>query len=184
MPVRLEPGLEIVFTGDDPGRPRPDLMAHATALGCSLGEGVTKRTDIVVAFDAASSSGKAAKARSYGIPILSTSQFAAARVGDAIEAKGSVLDAMKVVTCPDCHVTWTVSARSGARSSRRCAECSSIAGATPADQAAPPSIALVDEVLFSEGCGRSWSRERTPRPQAGPLPRLSLTARRSDDRAA
>jgi DNA polymerase-3 subunit epsilon len=159
--VRLEPGLEIVFTGDDPDRPRPELTAHATALGCSLGKGVTKRTDILVAFDPASSSGKAAKARNYGIPILSTSQFAAARVGDAIEAKRSALDAMKVVTCPDCHVTWTVSARSAARTTRRCEECSSIVGAMLADQDATPSTAPVDEVLVCEGCGRSWSRERT-----------------------
>jgi DNA polymerase-3 subunit epsilon len=139
-------------------------MDHATALGCTLGKSVTKRTDVLVAFDPASSSGKAAKARSYGVPILSTRQFAAARRGDVLEAQGSALDAMKVVTCPDCHVTWTVSARSGTRATRRCNDCASIISATPAAQD-PALLARpaqpVDEVLTCESCGRTWGRERT-----------------------
>lgn len=128
--VRLDAGLEAVFTGDDPSRPREDLIHQAQAYGLTVGKNVTKRTDMLVAFDAESASGKAAKARSYGVPILSTAQFAAARPGDLLEAHGSTVEAMKVVTCPDCHATWTVPVRSGVRTSQRCDECTSIPPST------------------------------------------------------
>lgn len=67
------------------------LMTFPPVLGSGRrlfndGGNVTENTDLLVAYDTASSSGKAGKARSYGVPIISTTQFAAARAGDRLEA--------------------------------------------------------------------------------------------------
>ena len=54
---------------------RTEWEALAVQRGLVLG-GVTKRTRLVVAADPDSASGKAAKARSYGIPIINEAAFA------------------------------------------------------------------------------------------------------------
>ena len=56
------------------GRERGEWEAIARARGLELG-GVTKRTKLVVAADPNSYSGKAAKARNYGIPIVTEAAF-------------------------------------------------------------------------------------------------------------
>jgi DNA polymerase-3 subunit epsilon len=169
--ITIEPNLNVVFTGDDPGRPRDELARHAERLGMTVGQNVTKSTDLLVAYETASSSGKAGKARSYGVPIVDTAQFATAQAGDPLDAQGAAVESKKVVTCPDCRATWTVSARSGARSSRRCEQCSSVTAgsATPVPDAhlnAPAQSNV--EVLVCGQCGCTWSRERV----RGRKPRL------------
>ena len=77
----LERGQRVCFTGtavDAHGRTRArdDLEAIARDLGLEPVASVTKRgCDLVVAADTASSSGKARKARDYGIPVIDVAEF-------------------------------------------------------------------------------------------------------------
>lgn len=72
--IDLAPGDRIVFTGAMV-RDRSAWEEHARELGYVPG-GITKKTKLVVASDPNSQSGKAAKARSYGIPIITEAAFA------------------------------------------------------------------------------------------------------------
>lgn len=69
----LQPGDRVVFTGDMQ-RQRSEWEELARRVGLVPG-GVTKTTRVVVASDPNSLSGKAAKARSYGIPIVTEAAF-------------------------------------------------------------------------------------------------------------
>lgn len=71
--VRLEPGDRIVVTGDT-RRPREEWVALIDRVGLEFG-GVTKRTKVLVAADPDSLSGKAKKARDYGVPIVDEATF-------------------------------------------------------------------------------------------------------------
>jgi DNA polymerase-3 subunit epsilon len=155
MTITLGAGMSVVFTGDDPAHPRDELVAHAKSIELKPSRGVTKATDLIVAYDPESSSGKAKKARAYGIPIIATSRFATAAPGDVIEASGTG-GGLKVVTCPECHRTWTESARSGARTQRRCSECSGGVFEERGRTSGQPT----SETLECSQCGRSWTRER------------------------
>lgn len=128
---RIEAGLEVVFTGDDPDRPRRSLEAHATALGLTIAPGsVRKSTGLLVAYDPDSRSGKAKKAASYNIPIISTAAFADLRTGDYVEAAAASdeLATRQVVECPDCRSTRTVPATQRTRRAQRCDACASVTG--------------------------------------------------------
>ena len=72
--LSFQPGDRVVFTGDMV-RDRSEWEAIARSHGLQPG-GVTKTTKLVVAADPNSLSGKAAKARSYGIPIITEAAFA------------------------------------------------------------------------------------------------------------
>ena len=160
--VTLTPGLTVAFTGDDPHHPREMLIAHAAALGLTPATNVTKTTDLLVAADPASTSGKAAKARNYGLPIVSSTAFFAATAGVQLEAAGASVEARKVITCPDCHTTWTVSAGSSAQKSKRCDQCAS-AAATPRgtrQSASAERQAPAFEELTCTTCGQTWTRQR------------------------
>jgi DNA polymerase III subunit epsilon len=63
------PGAVIVLTGTM-SRERAELAGFLTEMRYVVADGVTKKTDIVVAADPDSLSGKAAKARKYGIPVV------------------------------------------------------------------------------------------------------------------
>ena len=65
----LTTGTTVVFTGDDPDHPRAEVVEHAEAMGMTVGKGVTKTTDLLVAADPNSSSGKAKKAHRYGVRV-------------------------------------------------------------------------------------------------------------------
>ena len=69
----LQAGDRIVFTGDM-ARPRDEWVATIVALGLATG-GVSKSTKLVVSADPDSLSGKAAKARQYGIPVVGEEAF-------------------------------------------------------------------------------------------------------------
>lgn len=71
---RLRHGDQIVFTGEL-SVPRAQLESLAEQAGLKPG-GVNKSTRLVVAADPDSQSGKAAKARSYGIPVITEAAFA------------------------------------------------------------------------------------------------------------
>lgn len=72
--IALSPGDRIVFTGAMV-RDRASWEVLARELGYVPGT-ITKKTALVVAADPNSQSGKAAKARSYGIPIITEEAFA------------------------------------------------------------------------------------------------------------
>lgn len=72
--IELRPGDRVVFTGDM-ARDRGEWESLARAHGLNPG-GVTKKTAVVIAADPNSLSGKAAKARAYGIPIITEAAFA------------------------------------------------------------------------------------------------------------
>ncbi|MEV1017031.1 exonuclease domain-containing protein [Micromonospora sp. NPDC049801] len=66
---RLQPGDVVVFTGAmDP--PRWSWEQDARAAGLNVGDNVTKKTRLLVAADPDSMSGKARKARDYGVPVV------------------------------------------------------------------------------------------------------------------
>jgi DNA polymerase-3 subunit epsilon len=65
----LTPGDLIVLTGEM-SRPRSDWDAHLVSLGFTPWNAVTKKIKLLVAADPDSLSGKARKARGYGIPIV------------------------------------------------------------------------------------------------------------------
>lgn len=70
----LAPGDRIVFTGEM-NRDRDDWVRAIVTAGLASG-GVTKSTKLLVAADPDSVSGKAAKARRFGIPVVNESTFA------------------------------------------------------------------------------------------------------------
>ncbi|MFI6097801.1 BRCT domain-containing protein [Lentzea sp. NPDC051213] len=72
---RLSSGDRVVFTGQM-REPRDVWESRAQSAGLDVTGGVTKRTRLVVAADPHSMSGKAGKARTYGIPIVSEDLFA------------------------------------------------------------------------------------------------------------
>lgn len=139
---------------------------------------MSKSTESLAAADVSSSSGKAKKARQYRIPIVLLEDLLAARIGSSLEAV-AVSEAMKVVQCPDCYSTWTVSGRSAAHSSRRCDGCASIAAkATPKSTVHAPTTAGVwtppiVEWLVCEQCQSRWHQEVSP----GRKPRLCTSCR-------
>ena len=73
--VRLSLGDLVVFTGEM-REPRDVWESRAVSAGLAVKGGVTKKTAPVIAADPDSLSGKADKARAYGIPIVSEDLFA------------------------------------------------------------------------------------------------------------
>lgn len=70
----LQPGDLVVFTGSmQPDR--EEWQEQARQFGLRVGDGVTKKTRLLVAADPDSMSGKARKARQYGIPIVHPSGY-------------------------------------------------------------------------------------------------------------
>lgn len=74
-PVRLYLGDLVVFTGEM-REAREVWERRALSAGLTVKAGVTKKTAVVIAADPDSMSGKADKARTYGIPIVSEELFA------------------------------------------------------------------------------------------------------------
>jgi DNA polymerase-3 subunit epsilon len=66
----LAPGDAVVFTGDAPGVDRAELEYQARSLGLRVTGAVSGKTNLVVAADPDSISGKARKARDLGVPIV------------------------------------------------------------------------------------------------------------------
>ena len=69
----LRPGDRVVFTGEM-NRGRDEWVSAISAAGLASG-GISKSTRLLVAADPDSQSGKAAKARQYGIPVVSEAAF-------------------------------------------------------------------------------------------------------------
>ncbi|MBR22106.1 MAG: DNA polymerase III subunit epsilon [Leifsonia sp.] len=65
----LSPGDAVVLTGEM-SRPRADLEAALVAAGFRVASAISKKVALLVAADPDSLSGKARKAREYGIPVV------------------------------------------------------------------------------------------------------------------
>ena len=86
-------GARVCFTGSSEGGPRrSELQALAAAAGYTVADSVTKKLDLLVSADPLSQSGKARKARSYGIPIVSSQMFIAAVSGSPPAGQPDVAD--------------------------------------------------------------------------------------------
>lgn len=70
----LQPGDVVVLTGEM-ALPRAEWERRVLAAGLLCGDGVTKKTKLLVAADPDSLSGKARKANAYGIPIVTETSF-------------------------------------------------------------------------------------------------------------
>jgi len=75
--VQLHVDDLVVFTGEF-DEPRSTWVERARAVGLRTHDNVTKKVTLVVAADVDSLSGKAKKARGYGIPVVSLKEFEAA----------------------------------------------------------------------------------------------------------
>ncbi|AIT59971.1 exonuclease domain-containing protein [Corynebacterium doosanense] len=87
--VALVPGGRISFTGELE-MPRESWEQRVVALGYSVG-GITKQSCALVAADPESRSGKAKKARDYGVPIISEPELAQL-IGDHPVTQGEGAD--------------------------------------------------------------------------------------------
>ncbi|WP_158888489.1 exonuclease domain-containing protein [Amycolatopsis anabasis] len=71
----LAPGDRVAFTGET-RRPRPEWERAAAEAGLVAHPAVTKKVKLLVAADPDTVSGKARKARDYGIPVIAEDAFA------------------------------------------------------------------------------------------------------------
>lgn len=72
--VNLKPGDTVVLTGMSEAKKR-ELTSLAESCGLVVWGNINKRVAVVVALDIGSNSGKARKAREYGIPVVSVEAF-------------------------------------------------------------------------------------------------------------
>ena len=92
--TNLAPGTRVCFTGtgiapDGSVLSRDDLTGIAARRGLHPVANVTKKgCDLLVASDPSSQSGKAKKARAYGIPIAAVADFLASGPGEAVRTVG------------------------------------------------------------------------------------------------
>lgn len=68
-PRSIRPGAQLVLTGQMT-RPRGELAEILTHMGYIVADNATKKTDLVIAADPDTLSGKAGKARKYRIPVV------------------------------------------------------------------------------------------------------------------
>ena len=141
----LEPGMNVVFTGEHSSYTRDDLSAHAKKIGLKTQNTVTKTTNLLASADTETYSSKAVKARRYRIPVVSVDDFIRAAPGENIVST-MTQKSLKVVTCPDCLATWTVDAASSRSTSKRCEDCVQVKAAEP-DTSQVPSAVEVEKSL-------------------------------------
>lgn len=116
----LAPGTRVCFTGeasDGRGYPvdRAELHELAERWGLVPVTSVTKRgCDLLVAADPASQSGKAKKARGYGIPIASVVDFLAAGPCATVAIEAASVDRRFGIVCPRCGATRLSDGRAAA----------------------------------------------------------------------
>lgn len=151
LSIELGQGMSVCFTGepvDASGRPveRWTMERHAENLGLVPVDSVTKATDLLVAADPTSQSGKAGKARRYGLPIIDALLFLDAVAGQPIAASNVSVREVVTLVCTRCNATWVGSRRANP-SALLCSDCS----------ASTSDTKRVQETTC-ESCGRAWTR--------------------------
>lgn len=181
--VTAELGVGVAFTGvplDVYGDEilRSELMEHAARIGMVPEEKFTKsRCGLLVAADPSSQSGKAAKARGWGIPIVSAAEFLAATSGAELTGHLEAVGGMEAATCARCGTAFTRVAKG--RRQAHCDDCGSEATeeaktGSPAPPAMEPVVLSTDgstETLICQVCESSFTREvrRGRKPTRCPL---------------
>ena len=153
---RIERGMSVVVTGDHPAYERWELFDLLERHGFVVQTGVSKKTALLAAVDPTTKSGKATKARKYGLPVVSVDDLLEAIVTGQPIGATTETTSLKVVTCPDCWATRTVPATTAARASKRCDECVS--------PVPPPSV---PPWPAPTGTGESGPRLMEPRRYVG-----------------
>lgn len=163
----LTEGLGVCFTGEvvsDSGDsvPRSHLHQVSRELGLVPVNSVSRAgCHLLVAADAGSRSGKAAKARQYGIPVTSVQAFIDAVAGGK-ELTVSVLSSAGVaLVCGECGDSWLAPRRS---SRPRCAACRSTSKPEPTTARAAKAAVVgceAVELLTCRTCDSQWERVRT-----------------------
>ena len=156
-------GTRVCFTGaavDARGRSieRSHLEDIARSRGYVPTDNATKSgCDLLVASDPASQSGKAAKARKFGIPIVSLEDFLGARETGSAMAATQLASAGTALVCVRCGSSWLASRSS---STPICADCK--ADEPPRSQGVQdPEADAAVEALICELCGSTWERQRS-----------------------
>jgi DNA polymerase-3 subunit epsilon len=181
--TELTAGVGVCFTGvavDEDGSeiPRETLATHARRLGLVVEDSFTKsRCGLLIAGDPASQSGKAGKARSWGIPIIGAVDFLAANPGDSTRSQLIAVGGREALECARCGRTFTRGSRRG-RKPTVCDDCASsdlvppsrtrraIESATPDDRPAElVGTAELDDGTIIEtyrcvSCGQNFDRTR------------------------
>jgi hypothetical protein len=161
--VQVAAGTRVCFTGaavDARGRKieRSHLEDLARSRGYVPTDNATKTgCDLLVAADPSSQSGKAAKARKFGIPIVSLEDFLAARETGATMSATHLASAGTALICIRCGSSWLA-----ARSSTTpvCADCKADEPARPRVNQDPTAEVTI-ETLTCEVCGSTWERTRS-----------------------
>jgi hypothetical protein len=172
--AELTHGMRVCFTGaatDDWGDeiPRSKLQRLATDAGFVAVNSVTASAcDLLVAADPGSRSGKAAKARKFGIPIASVEDFL-----ESLDTKLVPVSRLSstgvALVCSRCGGSWLATRRSSRPVCFECREADRDASGRKPDSTSipamtPPSaIASAEEMLESlvcVDCGATWQRPR------------------------
>jgi DNA polymerase III subunit epsilon len=192
--IKLEPGLQICFTGsalDDNGDliDRPSILdPEAIHHGLIPKKSFTKSCDLLIVADTASQSSKTMKARTYGTPVASLSDYRRALVTGEPLPVTRLAGAGVAQVCEKCGASWMATRRA---SNPLCSDCSLPpapirtpgpvrASATAptsdlvrapvplrtlrqlnAEMAKPTSIPPASETLVCSQCGDTWKRPRT-----------------------
>lgn len=161
--VKLAAGTRVCFTGaavDARGRKieRSHLEDLARSRGYLPTDNATKTgCDLLVAADPASQSGKAAKARKFGIPIVSLEDFLAARETGTNMTATQLASAGTALVCTRCGSSWLAPRSS---STPICTDCkTNTSPQVPATDRSPADPTL--ETLTCEACGTTWERTRS-----------------------
>lgn len=168
--VTADLDVGVAFTGvplDAYGNeiPRGELMEHAASIGMVPEDKFTKsRCGLLVAADPSSQSGKAAKAREWGIPIVSAAEFLAATSGAELTGHVEAVGGMEAATCARCGTAFTRVAKG--RRQTHCDDCSTEPSGEESKTPAPPGMEPVvlttdgtTETLSCQVCGSPFTRE-------------------------
>ncbi|MEX2099955.1 MAG: exonuclease domain-containing protein [Acidimicrobiia bacterium] len=126
--VSLEPGTGVCFTGiavDAQGEeiPRSLLEEHAVGLGLRVEESFTRsRCGLLVAGDVDTRSGKASKARGWGIPVASAAEFLAATTCSSVTCWQVNVGGLQALQCATCGTVFTQAGRAGSKTPQ-CPDC-------------------------------------------------------------
>lgn len=162
MVVRLGVPMTVCFTGealiDGEVVDRQVLAAKALAVGLEPVPSVTKATQLLVAADPATQSGKAAKAHRYGIPVVAASDLYRSQPGAEIPAVITRIQEPKTHICPKCGLAIVIPPGTNRPAIRACASCRQTdSRPTSTSPRTTKSEGTVEELTCTR-CDGTWTR--------------------------